>query len=153
MQLSKVCISLIRFFVLAAIFVFVASPLRAAELGSRDLDSGWQFRIVGKSDQAAAQAELQQWHPAQVPGVVQTDLLQNRLIEDPFYRDNESRLQWIGASDWEYQTTFQIEAGELAREHVDLVFEGLDTFADVYVNDHAALEADNMFRRWRIAAK
>ena len=79
--------------------------------------------------------------------------VQNHLIEDPFYRDNESHLQWIGASDWEYQTTFQIEAGELAREHVDLIFEGLDTFADVYVNDHAALQADNIFRRWRIAAK
>jgi len=101
----------------------------------------------------AAHADLQEWHAAQVPGVVQTDLLQNHLIEDPFYRANESRLQWIGASDWEYQTTFQIEAGELAREDVDLVFEGLDTFADVYVNDRAALQADNMFRRWRIAAK
>src|SRR3981081_3383264 len=137
MQRSKVCISLIRFFVLAAVFLFVASPLHAAERSSRDLDTGWQFRIVGKSDQAAAQADLQQWHPAQVPGVVQTDLLQNHLIPDPFYQDNELRLQWIGESDWEYQTSFQLDAAALAHEHVDVVFEGLDTFADVYLNGHS----------------
>jgi beta-mannosidase len=153
MQLSKVCISLIRLFVVAAVFVFVASPLHAAEPSSRDLDAGWQFRIVGKSDQATAQADLQQWHPAQVPGVVQTDLLQNHLIPDPFYQDNESRLQWIGESDWEYQTSFQLDAAALAHEHVDVVFEGLDTFADVYLNDHSILQADNMFRRWRVSAK
>src|SRR3981081_4404998 len=153
MQLSKVCISLIRFFVLAAVSVFVASPLSAAELGSRDLHSGWQFRIVGKSDQAAAEADLQQWHPAQVPGVVQTDLLQNHLISDPFYQDNESRLQWIGESDWEYQTSFQLDAATLAHEHLDLVFDGLDTFADVYFNDHSILQTDNMFRRWSVSAK
>jgi beta-mannosidase len=41
----------------------------------------------------------------------------------------------------------------IAHEHVDLVFEGLDTFADVYVNDQAVLHTDNMFRRWRLPAK
>src|SRR4029077_6747459 len=152
MRLRQAGISAIQLLLLAAVCFFYPLPVRAAEPSSRDLHSGWQFRMAGGADMAA-HADLQGWHPAQVPGVVQTDLLQNHLIEDPFYRDNESRLQWIGESDWEYQTTFQIEAGELAREHVDLVLEGLDTFADVYVNDHAALQADNMFRRWRIAAK
>ena len=46
-----------------------------------------------------------------------------------------------------------MDAAALAREHIDLVFEGLDTFADVYLNDQAILHADNMFRRWRIPAK
>ena len=45
------------------------------------LDSGWQFRQAGKPD----------WHAATVPGCVHTDLLANKLIEDPFYRDNEKR--------------------------------------------------------------
>jgi len=41
----------------------------------------------------------------------------------------------------------------LAHDHVDLVFAGLDTFADVYLNDQAILHADNMFRDWRVPAK
>jgi beta-mannosidase len=126
-----------------------ALPLIAAEPASRTLDSGWQFRAVGNADNS----DTKQWHPAQVPGVVHTDLLHNRLIPDPFDRDNEFRLQWIGLTDWEYQTTFQVDSAALGRDHIDLVFYGLDTFADVFLNDQAILHADNMFRRWRIPAK
>ncbi len=130
-------------------FLIAALPLEAAEPASRSLDSGWQFRAIGNTDNA----DVKQWHPAQVPGVVHTDLLQNKLIPDPFDRDNEFRLQWIGLTDWEYQTTFQVDSATLGREHVDLVFDGLDTFADVYLNDQVILRTDNMFRRWRYPAK
>jgi beta-mannosidase len=126
-----------------------AVPLEAAEPSSRSIDSGWQFRAVANTDRA----DVKQWHPAQVPGVVQTDLLNSQLIPEPFDRDNEFRLQWIGLADWEYQTTFQVDATTLSREHIDLVFDGLDTFADVYLNDQSILQADNMFRRWRVPAK
>ncbi len=124
-------------------------PVHGAEPSARKIDSGWQFRAVGNVDRA----DVKEWHSAQVPGVVQTDLLDNKLIPDPFDRDNEFHLQWIGLADWEYQTTFQIDAATLAHDHVDLVFDGLDTFADVYLNDKPVLNADNMFRRWRIPAK
>jgi beta-mannosidase len=127
----------------------VARPIKADEPSSRPLNSDWQFRAVGDTDKP----DIRQWHPAQVPGVVQTDLLHNGLIPDPFDRDNEFRLQWIGLTDWEYQTTFQVDAAALSHDHVDLVFEGLDTFADVYLNEQAILHADNMFRHWRISAK
>jgi beta-mannosidase len=136
------------FFMLAACLL-VTLPVAASEPSSRTLDSGWQFRAVGKTDNP----DIQQWHPAQVPGVVHTDLLQNNLIPDPFDRDNEFRLQWIGLTDWEYQTTFQVDSVTIGHDHIDLVFDGLDTFADVYLNDQAILPADNMFRTWRIAAK
>jgi beta-mannosidase len=139
----------------AALFYFLVFslcavlPLEAAEPSSRTLSSDWQFRAVGNTDRP----ELKEWHPAQVPGVVHTDLLRNGLIPDPFDRDNEFRLQWIGLTDWEYQATFQIDAASLAHDHVDLVFEGLDTFADVYLNDQAILHTDNMFRHWRVPVK
>jgi beta-mannosidase len=107
------------------------------------LDSGWTFRQAGKED----------WHRASVPGSVHTDLLANRLIEDPFYRDNEPKLQWIGKTDWEYRTTFDVPAALLRRRNVELVFGGLDTYATVYLNERPVLEADNMFRTWRVDAK
>ena len=131
------------------LLVAMASPLTAAVPASRTLDSGWEFRVAGDS----ARPELKQWHPAQVPGVIQTDLLRNKLIPEPFYQDNEARLQWIGLLDWEYRTTFDVDAATLARRHVDLVFAGLDTFAEVYLNDQQILKANNMFRQWRVPAK
>src|SRR5579872_2722202 len=141
------------FFAVVSSLVFftllMTPPLAAGEPSSQTLDTGWQFRAVGTTDKP----DIQEWHPAQVPGVVHTDLLRNNLIPDPFDRDNEFRLQWIGLTDWEYQTTFQVNSATLGHSHVDLVFEGLDTFADVYLNEQAILQADNMFRSWRIPTK
>src|SRR5690242_10853923 len=107
------------------------------------LDGGWQFREAGKAD----------WHAATVPGCVHTDLLGNKLIEDPFYRDNEQKQQWIGKTDWEYRTTFKVSMDDLAAQHIEIVFAGLDTYADVYLNDKPLLNADNMFREWRVDCK
>ena len=107
------------------------------------LKANWKFREVGKES----------WYPATVPGCVHTDLLVNRLIDDPFYRDNEQKQQWIGKTDWEYQTHFAVTRDVLDREHLELVFQGLDTYAEVYVNGTLILNADNMFRLWRVDCK
>ncbi|HEX8151026.1 MAG TPA: glycoside hydrolase family 2 protein [Pyrinomonadaceae bacterium] len=122
---------------------FVQAQAQATSKTTVTLDSGWTFRQVGKDG----------WHKATVPGSVHTDLLANGLIEDPFYRDNEPKLQWVGKTDWEYRTTFDAPAALLARRNVELVFEGLDTYATVFLNDRRLLEADNMFRTWRVDAK
>ena len=105
--------------------------------------AGWQFREIGKD----------KWYPASVPGCVHTDLLNNQLIEDPFYRDNEKKLQWIGKTDWEYQTNFNITPETFARKNLELVFQGLDTYADILLNSEPLLSTDNMFRTWRVDAK
>ena len=90
--------------------------LHASQPVLQKIDSGWEFRALNAADHP----EVKDWHGAQVPGVVQTDLLAKKLIPDPFYGDNESRLQWIGLTDWEYRTTFQVDAATLRREHVTL---------------------------------
>ena len=101
----------------------------------------------------ASANDAAQWHPAVVPGCVHLDLLRNKLIPDPFYRDNEAKLQWIENADWEYRTTVQATPALLAQKNIDLVFEGLDAYAKVYLNDKLILTADNMFREWRVSVK
>ena len=93
------------------------------------------------------------WLPATVPGDVHLDLLANKKIFDPFYRDEESRLQWIENESWEYRVTFDATPQLLSRSNVDLVFDGLDAAAQVYLNGTQVLNADNMFRVWRIPVK
>jgi beta-mannosidase len=112
------------------------------------LDRGWEFRQV-----QAGQATEEGWLPAKVPGDVHLDLLANKKIEDPFFRDNESKLQWIEKASWEYRSTFDVAASMLTRKNVDLVFDGLDAACDVYLNGVEVLKASNSFRAWRVAAK
>ena len=120
---------------------------------TQTLDSGWRFRLAPDDSQANAHAEAAQWHTASVPGTVQTDLMTAKLLADPFFRDNEANAQWVGLSDWQYQTTFNVDHATLARDHVDLVLDGLDTFADVYLNGKKLIATDNMFRHWRVSVK
>nr|WP_298655133.1 glycoside hydrolase family 2 protein [uncultured Flavobacterium sp.] len=92
-------------------------------------------------------------HKATIPGTVQTDLFANQLIPDPFFGANEKQLQWIENENWEYETTFSLSEKEISNENIELEFEGLDTYASIYINGQMVLEADNMFRKWIISAK
>lgn len=92
-------------------------------------------------------------HKATVPGTVHTDLFANQLIPDPFYGANEKQLQWIENEDWEYETFFSVTNSELSHENIELELNGLDTYATVFLNGIAILEADNMFRKWSLSVK
>ena len=79
--------------------------------------------------------------------------MRERIIDDPFYRLNERSVQWVDKEDWMYETHFVPTADELEAHHQTLVFKGLDTYADVYLNHHRILVADNMHREWRCNVK
>jgi len=88
--------------------------------------------------------------PTGVPGSVHTDLLAAGKIPDPFFGTAENDLQWISNQDWLYTLTFKPDFQPADFQRKLLVFDGLDTYADVWLNDSLILRADNMFRRWRI---
>ena len=121
--------------------------LLLGSLGARaqvqKINEGWVFQ-----EQDAAQ-----WLPAKVPGEVHLDLLANKQIPDPFYRDNEKKLQWIEKEDWDYKVKFEVPSNTLNKQNVELVFDGLDTYADVYLNGKRILQANNMFRQWKVDVK
>ncbi|MFK2929882.1 beta-mannosidase [Dyella agri] len=138
---------------LCALALLLPGWSRAEALHTQSLDAGWQFRLAPGDSHVPAHPRAAQWLPATVPGTAQTDLLTAKLVADPFWRDNEAKIQWVGLSDWQYRSSFIVDAATLARNHVELVFDGLDSFADVTLNGHKLLAADNMFRRWRVPAK
>src|ERR671926_480327 len=110
---------------------------------SLSLDGAWQFRRQGSEE----------FHPAQVPGCVHTDLQRNGLIPDPFWGSNELDLQWIEETDWEYSTTFDVPGDLLAHEHVDLVADGLDTLATITLNGQEIARTENMFVGYRFPVR
>ncbi|KAK6461344.1 beta-mannosidase precursor [Scheffersomyces coipomensis] len=84
---------------------------------------------------------------------IHADLLNNKEIPDPFIDRNERDVQWIGERDWEYKAEFQVSAESRSLSNHELVFEGLDTFATVYLNEEEILKTDNMFREYRVDVK
>ena len=94
------------------------------------------------------QNRVGKWRAATVPGSVHTDLLAHGLIPDPFWRDNERLVQWVDKVNWEYARTFAPGDSLLARDHQELTFLGVDTHADIFLNDERIGSTDNMFRAW-----
>ncbi|CAL5868501.1 uncharacterized protein PFLUO_LOCUS2727 [Penicillium psychrofluorescens] len=107
--------------------------------------SGWRWRQHGKVDE--------KWHQCvhdKPTTEIFTDLIDAKVIPDPFIDENERLVQWVGEADWEYACDFQYEP-DSGHSRQDLLFAGLDTVATVYLNDQdKILESTNMFHRHRI---
>jgi beta-mannosidase len=126
------------------LFILLFPMILLSQNFERSLNQeNWKFKQENKEN----------WLPANVPGTVHTDLLANHIIENPFYGTNEKDLQWIENENWNYKTSFVISKSELKNKNIDLQFEGLDTYATVFLNGKPILEANNMFRTWKISVK
>ncbi|MDR1203145.1 MAG: glycoside hydrolase family 2 protein [Tannerellaceae bacterium] len=128
---------------LIACMLLTIKSAMAGEVVKQEINKGWTFKQVRGNN----------WYPATVPGVVHTDLIDNKIIEDPFFRLNEKGVQWIDKEDWEYKTIIPVSSDIFTKENIELDFKGLDTYADVYLNDSCILRANNMFREWKVDVK
>ncbi|UMQ41972.1 glycoside hydrolase family 2 protein [Chryseobacterium sp. Y16C] len=124
-------------------FLFVQNIL-FAQFSERNLSSEkWKFK----------NSKENKWLTASVPGTVYLDLMNNKIIPDPYQDENDKKVQWVENEDWDYQTSFNISSKELANQNIDLVFNGLDTFSEIYLNGKLLQSTDNMFRKWTIPVK
>ncbi|KUJ56588.1 beta-mannosidase [Chryseobacterium aquaticum] len=129
--------------ILLVTFFFI-QILFFAQSFERNLSSEkWQFK----------NAKDEKWLTARIPGTVHLDLMNNNIIPDPFKDENEQKVQWIENENWDYQTIFKISSKELENQNIELVFDGLDTFSDIYLNGKLLQSTDNMFRKWTIPVK
>lgn len=128
-------------FLLFVLFIFSAQLLSQSAVVP--ISENWQFSETGKN----------RWFPTQIPNSIHTDLYENDLISHPFVGDNEKYLQWISDKLWTYKTEFKVDKKQLNSKNSELVFEGLDTYANVFLNGQLILEADNAFRTWKVDVK
>lgn len=85
---------------------------------------------------------------AEVPGTVHTDLMNFGLLPDLYYRNYEQDFQGLEKQDWIYSRSFWMDKSSLAPNHIQLVCEGLDTYATITLNGQELATSSNMFRKW-----
>lgn len=108
-----------------------------------ELDANWEF----------AQAGSGIWREATVPGTVHQDLIRYGDLPDPFFGTNEDSIQWVEEEDWEYRTSFIVTPEQQQRDEVRLLLDGLDTYADVYLNGALVCKSENMFVGHAVSVK
>ena len=132
-----------------AFILTICSYCSVAQLHTLNFNEDWYFAYTDRS----GKSKPIKWYKANVPGTIHTDLLKHKLIPDPYFRDNEHRVQWVETITWKYQKNFKVHDSILQKELIELVFDGLDTYATVILNKDTILKASNMFRQWAIDVK
>ncbi|HHT22968.1 MAG TPA: glycoside hydrolase family 2 protein [Bacteroidales bacterium] len=125
------------------LFAFSFSMIKAQNSETINLNADWQFSESGKNE----------WKTAVVPGSVQRDLIRLEKLPDPYWRTNEKLVQWVEDKNWDYRKSFQVTAEQLKHDDALLIFKGLDTYADVYLNGSKILSAENMFIAYETSVK
>lgn len=119
-----------------------------SDIHQLSLDGPWEFRAVAPlRGDVPAGISCNEWMPALVPGTVHYQLQQNGKIPDPWFGRNELQLQWVDQQDWEWATKFVVDAGSCQEVRQELIFEGLDTAATIYLNGRQIGRSANMFRQ------
>jgi len=88
-----------------------------------------------------------------IPNEIHFDLYNNKMIPHPFFGDNEKNIQWVAENDWIYEKEFDVDSSFLTTENIELVFEGVDTYSDIYLNNIEILKTFNQFRQWKADVK
>ncbi len=113
------------------------------EMRKKQLNENWSIRIIGDNPYGVKKAIK-----ADIPQSVYGALLKEGLMPDPYYRDNELTALKLMDNDFEFTSSFDLDWDELASDCCLLRFEGIDTIADVYLNDILIGHTDNMHRIW-----
>ena len=106
---------------------------------SQSLNQGWNL----KTDTLGIDLQVN------LPSEAHADLYAAGLIPHPYGEgDEEQQLQWIPQHQWDYSLKFDVDNKVWNQDNIDLIFNGLDTYADVWINGEMILHSDNMFVRY-----
>lgn len=121
-----------------ALTLLMMSCVKFSNTATQSLNEGWNL----KTD--TLNIDLQ----VDVPSIVQTNLCEAGLIPHPYLGKVEQDLQWIPQRKWDYSLNFNVDEKVFGKDNIDLVFNGLDTYADVWLNGEKILHSDNMFKQY-----
>jgi len=100
----------------------------------------WEFRDVTQDN----------WYPGNVPGTLFSDMMACGQIKDPYYRFNEREIWPLADNDYEYRLEFSVSTDVIGKKNQILVFEGIDTLAQIWLNGEMLADTENMHRTYRI---
>ena len=104
-----------------------------------DLSQNWELSLQG--------SETLRFGNISIPTSVHTILRNNGVIDDPCFGFNDFNYRWIALSDWSFRSEFDLTEDPSENIYF-LVFDGIDTIADIYFNGEFIGHTDNMFRSW-----
>ena len=125
---------------------FSASP----KMETKDLGGVWSvcpqpLDCIGPEGFETVQKTIEGWIPSQVPGEIHLDLMNAGQMEEPCFGDNMPNCRWPETKSWWYKTTIQVDEDFISFERQRIVFDGLDYYAQIFLNGELLGESANAF--------
>lgn len=79
-----------------------------------------------------------------IPYDIHSSLIDNNIIEDPYFKTNEIDIQWVGQNDWIIQRNFFLNK-EIEYKNAYLKLSNIDTVATLHINGKKVFSFDNQF--------
>lgn len=112
-------------------------------MNATEINKGWRVHKAGEKKE----------YVADIPAMVADILYKSGDMPDPYYRENEWSTYELLKNDYEFANEFTVTEEQLAADRLTLCFEGVDTAADIYLNDGLLASVNNMHRSWRFDIK
>jgi beta-mannosidase len=78
-------------------------------------------------------------YPTSIPTTLHLVLQNAGDIPDPFVKENYPTLKYLSDCNIRFSVNFTVDQSAFALKHQRLIFEGIDTYADVYLNGQKVL--------------
>jgi len=117
---------------------------------SISLNGNWQvcstsLEVDGLAGYRQVTGEQAEWMAVRVPGEIHLDLIRAGRLKEPLVSANALECRWPEQHAWWYATSFTLKPAFLRHERQEIVFEGLDLYAQVFLNGVCIGTACNAF--------
>lgn len=110
-----------------------------------DLGGKWEFMEFPESARRMRDLDEGQWMPTKVPSSIYTGLMDIGCFSRFDLEANPEDFVWISDRSWVYRKHFELDASFCDSDSIFLVFEGLDTITQVWLNEKLIGKTENMF--------
>jgi beta-mannosidase len=109
------------------------------------LTPAWQFKEFPEAARRMRDLDADNWLDAAVPSSIYTCLENAGVISIPDLSPDFNGIQWVDQKSWVFRKEFDVPPALLEKEHVEIIFDGLDTVAHIWLNEKLIGKTDNMF--------
>lgn len=88
-----------------------------------------------------------------VPGSAMATYFREGILPDPYFGTNEEQWTEFFRNDFDVKGNFYISREEFSKEEILLIFNGLDTVADIFLNGEKLGHTENMHRIFTYSVK
>jgi beta-mannosidase len=118
-----------------------------------DLGGSWEFKEFPESARRMRDLDEGQWTPTQAPSSIFSSLIEGGCFSRFDLEANPEDFGWVSERAWVYRKRFELNAAFCDSDSISLVFEGLDTITQIWLNEKLIGKTENMFVGHRFEVK